>query len=129
MTPLHLSYLVSICKAEHSGLIQIGCSIQICSIWYILSSKCMSNKIGEHDLAWNRNDVISLLICLVCFGGVWKSQYIEKKAVIVQKVVQLFKSHYDKKLLTKQLLCEVSLYLERGNRIVSIVFSFIIVTL
>lgn len=49
----------------------------------------MSSKIGEHDLAWNRNAVISLFICLVYLEG-WKSQYIGEKAFIVKKSATTF---------------------------------------
>lgn len=66
-------------------------------------------------------------ICLVCFGG-------EKVNILGgkgshSKSGTAFQDLYDKKSLTIQSLCELSLYLERGNGIVSIGFSFIIVTL
>lgn len=79
IVPYH-SHLVSICKAEHLGLIQAWCSIQICSIWSAPTSKCVLSKIGECDLAWNWNDVISLLMAYLfsMFWG-WKSQYIGGK--------------------------------------------------
>lgn len=91
----------------------------------------MLSKTGERDLAWNWNDAISLLKAYLfsVFWGVIKLIYWGEKGIIVQKVVQLFKSHYDKKSLTEQSFCEVSLYLERGNGIVLIGFLFIIVTL
>lgn len=84
MIPLHPSHLVSICKAEHFGLIQTWCSLEVGSIWYDLSSKCMLSKIGEHDLAWNRNAVISLFICLVCLEGE-KVNILGKKQSLLKK--------------------------------------------
>lgn len=51
----------------------------------------------------------------MCLGNK-KSQYIEEKGVIVQKVSQPFKSHYDKKSLTKQLLCTVKSVPGKGEQ-------------
>lgn len=70
LTPLHPLCLASICKTEHSGLIRTWCSIQIHSIWYALTSKYMSSKIGERDSAWDCNDVISRLTAYL-FSVFW----------------------------------------------------------